>query len=220
MQELGKFNLKINVIPNGLEEYMSFSINNKLCFTDSFQFLSSSLGSLVKKLNKDDFKYLSQEYDNNVLDLVKQEGLRKIAWQGTVLRFVNREKISDKEYDHALKVWSKFEMKMMKDYHDLYLKYDVLLLGDVFEKFRNNGLKNYALCPSHYLSAPGLSWDAILNMTKVELELIPDPDMYIFFEKGARGGVSYISNRYSKANNNYFKSYDPNQESKYILRHK
>ena len=87
MQELGKFNLKINVIPNGLEEYMSFSINNKLCFTDSFQFLSSSLGSLVKKLNKDDFKYLSQEYDNNVLDLVKQEGLRKIAWQGTVLRF-------------------------------------------------------------------------------------------------------------------------------------
>ena len=73
MQELGKFNLKINVIPNGLEKYMSFSINNKLSFIDSFQFLSSSLDSLVKHLGKDDFKYLSQEFDNNVLDLVKQK---------------------------------------------------------------------------------------------------------------------------------------------------
>ena len=74
MQELAKFNLKINVIPNGLEKYMSFTINNKLSFIDSFQFLSSSLGSLVKKLSKDDFKYLGQEFDNNVLDLVKQKG--------------------------------------------------------------------------------------------------------------------------------------------------
>ena len=71
MQELGKFNLKINVIPNGLEKYVSFSINNKLSFIDSFQFLSSSLDSLVKNLGKDDFKYLSQEFDNNVLDLAK-----------------------------------------------------------------------------------------------------------------------------------------------------
>ena len=74
MQELGKFNLKINVIPNGLEKYMSSSIHNELSFIDSFQFLSSSLDSLVKNLNKDDFKYLSQEFDNNnVLDLVKQK---------------------------------------------------------------------------------------------------------------------------------------------------
>ena len=72
MQELGKFNLEINVIPNILEKYMSFTINNKLSFIDSFQFLSSSLDSLVKNLDKDNFKYLSQEFDNNVLDLVKQ----------------------------------------------------------------------------------------------------------------------------------------------------
>ena len=72
MQELDKFNLKLNVIPNGLEKYMSFSINNKLSFIDSFQFLSSSLDSLVKNLAKDDFKYLSQEFGNNILDLVKK----------------------------------------------------------------------------------------------------------------------------------------------------
>ena len=75
MQELGKFNLKINVIPNGLEKYMSFSINNKLILFDSFQFLRFPLDSLVKNLDKNDFKYLSQEFDNNVLDLVKQKGL-------------------------------------------------------------------------------------------------------------------------------------------------
>ena len=65
-------------------------------------------------------------------------------------------------------------MKAIKDYHDLYLKCDVLLLVDVFEEFRNNSLKNYGLCPSHHLSTLGLSWNAMLKMTKIELELIPD----------------------------------------------
>ena len=74
MQELGKFNLQINVIPNGLEKYMSFTINNKLSYIDSFQYLSFSLDSLVKTLNKDECKYLSQEFDNNILDLVTQKG--------------------------------------------------------------------------------------------------------------------------------------------------
>ena len=79
-------------------------------------------------------------------------------------------------------------MKTLKDYHDLYLKFDVLLLVDAFEKFRNNSLKDYGLCPSHYLRTPALSCDAMLNMIKVELELIPDPEMYVFFEKGTRDG--------------------------------
>ena len=74
IQELGKCNLKINVVPNGLEKYMSLTINNKLRFIDNFQFLSSLFDSLVKNLNKEDFKYLSREFDNNVLDLVKQKG--------------------------------------------------------------------------------------------------------------------------------------------------
>ena len=105
----------------------------------------------------------------------------------------------------------------MKDYHDLYLKGNVLLLADVFEKFRNNSLKNYGLSPSYYLTAPVLSWDAILNMTRTGLEVIQVPDMYMFFEKGTRGGVSYIYNRYSKTNNKYLKSYDPIQKSKHII---
>ena len=99
----------------------------------------------------------------------------------------------------------------MKDYHDLFLKCEVLLLADVFEKFGNNSLKNYGSGPGHYLSAPALSWAAMLNMTKVELELILDPSMCIFFEKGMTGGVYYISNRYSNANNKYLISCDLKQ---------
>ena len=76
-------------------------------------------------------------------------------------------------------------------------------------KFRNNSLKNYGLCPSHYLSAPDLSWNTMLKLNDIEFELILDPDMYIFFDKGKRGGISCISNRYSKANNKYLKLYDP-----------
>ena len=70
MQELSKCSLEINVKSNGLEKYMSFTINNKLRFTDSFQFLRSSLNSLVKNLDKDDFRHLNQEFDKNILDLV------------------------------------------------------------------------------------------------------------------------------------------------------
>ena len=75
------------------------------------------------------------------------------------------------------------------------------LLADIFEKFTVNSLENYGVSVTHYLSAATLRWDTMLNMKKVELELIPYLDLYIFFAKGARGGVFYISNRYSKANN-------------------
>ena len=76
---------------------------------------------------------------------------------------------------------------------------------------------NYGLSPSHYLSASAVSWDEMVNMTKVELELITDPDMYIFFEKRMRGSVSSMSNGYNKANNKYLKSYNPKQDSKHII---
>ena len=126
-QELGKFSLKINVIPNGLEKYMNFNINNKLSFIDSFQFLSSSLKSLVKNLSNHDFKYLSQEFDNNLLDLVKQKRFYPYEYVGDFEKFkeelsgkekfyssLSNRKITDKEYEHVLNVWNKFEMKTMK----------------------------------------------------------------------------------------------------------
>ena len=93
----------------------------------------------------------------------------------------------------------------MKDYHYVYLKCDALLLVDVFEKFRNNSYRNFGLCPSHYLRTLGLSWDPMLKMTKIELELILHPCIHLFFEEGIRGGTSYISNICRKANHKYLK---------------
>ena len=122
MQEVGTFNLKINVIPNGLEKYMSFNINDKLSFIDSFQFLSSSLDSLVNNLSKDDFKDLSQDF-NNVLDLLKQKEIYAYEYISNFEKFNNNlleeklysslpdKKISDKEYEDVLNVWNKFEIK-------------------------------------------------------------------------------------------------------------
>ena len=105
MQELGKFNLKINVIPNGLEKYMSFSINSKLSFIDSFQFTSSSSDSLIKILNKNDFKCLSEEFDNNVLDLVKQKGFYPHEYISEFEKF--KEELPRKEKFYSLLIGKK-----------------------------------------------------------------------------------------------------------------
>ena len=129
---------------------------------------------------------------------------------------MTRKRISSNEYKHILNVWNIFQMKTVKVYPNFYLKFNVLLLVDIFLKFRKNSLQNHGLCPSKYLSAPDLSWDTMLNMTKLELEFISDADMYLFFENGMRGELSYISERYSQANNKYLKSYDSKQESKHI----
>ena len=99
----------------------------------------------------------------------------------------------------------------MGEYHDLYLKSDILLLADVFENFRKACQQYYGLDPAHYFTAPGLSWDAMLKMTKTKLELISDVDMFQFIEKGMRGGISYIANRYGKANNKYMENYNPEE---------
>ena len=105
----------------------------------------------------------------------------------------------------------------MGEYHDLYLKSDVLLLADVFKSFRKTCLQYYKLDRCHYFTSPGLSWDAMLKMTNIKLELMTDVDMFQFIEKGMRGGVSYIANRYGKANNKYMKEYNENAPSKYVM---
>ena len=91
-----------------------------------------------------------------------------------------------------------FEMKNLEHYHNLYNQVDVLLLADVYEKFRNICIKNYKLDPAHYYTAPGLVWDAALKVTKVKLELLSDIDMLLMVEKGIRGGVYMISNHYER----------------------
>ena len=107
-----------------------------------------------------------------------------------------------------IKFGNTFNIKTMGEYHDLYLVSDVLLLTDVFENFRKTCMQYYKLDPCHYFTSPGLSWDAMLKMTNIKLELITDIDMFQFIEKGMHDGVSYIANQYRNANNEYMKEYD------------
>ena len=134
-----------------------------------------------------------------------------------IYSILNDQDITDDEYDHAKKVWKTFKIKTMGEYHDLYLGSYVLLLTDVFENFRKTCMQYYKLDPCHYFTSPGLSLDAMLKMTNIKLELMTDIDMFQFIEKGMRGGVSYIANRYGKANNKYMKKYDEKAPSKYIM---
>ena len=116
--------------------------------------------------------------------------------------------ISLKDYLTCEKIWDKFEMKNMGDYHDHYLKKDVLLLADLFEKLINTCLKFYWLDPCHYFSSSGLNWDAMLKMTGVKLEKVSDMDKYLFIEKELKGGISFIVKRYAKGNNKYMNDYN------------
>ena len=107
-------------------------------------------------------------------------------------------------------------MKNMGDYHHHYFKKDVLLLADVYEKFIESCLKYYGLDPFHYFCSPGLSWDAMLKMTGIKLEIISNINKYLFIEKGLRGGISYIVKRYAKVNSKYMNDYDPKKSLTFI----
>ena len=121
---------------------------------------------------------------------------------------LNIKGISDKDYAHGQKVWEVFEIKNLDEYHDLYVQCDTLLLADVFENFRNKCIEIYELDPAHFLSAPGLAWQACLKKTGVKLELLTDYDMLLMIEKALRGGICQATHRYAKANNKYMNNYD------------
>ena len=226
-----KQDLNINAIPNNMEKYMAFMLGNHLTFIDSFQFMSSSLDKLVSNLPKDDLIYTSKAFKGKRLDLMSQKGVYPYDFMDSFEKFnqmelpnkdqfysiLNDQHITDDEYDHANKVWNTFMIKTMGEYHDLYLVSDVLLQTDVSENFRKICMQYYKLDPCHYFTSPSLSWDAMLKVTNVKLELMTDIDMFQFIEKGMHGGVSYIANRYGNANNKYMKEYDEKAPSKYIM---
>lgn len=130
---------------------------------------------------------------------------------------IKQQHISNEDYEHAKTVWTTFHMKTLGEYHDLYLMTDVLLLADVFEKFRTMTLEYYGLDACHFYTAPGLAWQAALKMSGICLELLTTPDMYNFFELACRGGISMITQKYARANNTYVKDYDPSKPSSYLM---
>ena len=199
------------------EEEKEIKVYHTIRFIDSFKFMATSLEKLVNNLPKDDCINLGLYYSGDKFNLLARKGVYPYEYMDSLEKLketalppkeafysrLNDGGISDEDYAHAQNVWKTFKMKYFKDYHELYNKVDVLLLADVFENFRDICMTNYELDPAHYYTAPGLAWDAALKVTDVSLELFSDIDMLLMYEKGIRGGVSMISNRYAKANNKY-----------------
>ena len=181
VQNFRKYKEKNDTIPNNTAKYMSISIGNSrnkqvyLKFMDSLQFMSDSLESLVKNIIN--FYHLETDIKNENVNLLKQKGIYPNDYMNSWDKFnetklppkslffskLNNEHISDKDYEQAQNIWNKFNIMNLGEYHDLYLKTDVLLLADVFENFRKMCLDYYKLDAAHYFSAPGLAWDAALK---------------------------------------------------------
>ena len=203
----------------------------KIIFKDSLKFMASSVEALVNNLPEYAFKNLSRYYTPEEVKLLKQKGFYPYEYMDDIEKLKDTKPppqkafyskltgkgINNYNYQHVLKVWKTLKVKTLKDYHGHYNKTDVLLLADVFENFRDICLKNYGLDPVYYYTAPGLAWDAMLKMTKINLELLSNIDMLLMIEKGIRGGISIISNRYGKANNKYMKDFNKSELSKYLM---
>ena len=223
--------LNIDVIASNAEKYITFNIGKHLKFIDSYQFMASPLANLAKNLPAEKYIYTSEAFSGEKLDLMKAKGVYPYDYMDSFERFsvkqlpkrndfyslLTDEEISEEEYAHAGKVWETFGIENMGQYHDLYLKSDVLLLADIFENFREQYLDIYGLDPAHYVSLPNSSLDSALKMTGVRLDLISDVNMQLLIEKGMRGGISTITHRYAQANNKYMKNYDPQKESSHII---
>ena len=121
---------------------------------------------------------------------------------------VSDDNIREEDYTHAQKVWTAFWCKDMGDYHDLYLDTDVLLLAGVFETFRKTCKWQYGLDPAHHYTNPGLSCEAFLKKTSIELKLLMDYDQHLFINKGLRSVISMVSKCHAKTNNPHVDAYD------------
>ena len=125
--------------------------------------------------------------------------------------------ISEDDHQRAQRVWEEFGILDLGDYHDLYLRTDVVLLANVYEAFRDTCLRHYSLDPLHFYISPGLAWKACLKHTGIKLELLTDPDMLLMFEPGITGGITQVVHKYTSANNKYMGDrFDPKSESSYL----
>ena len=205
--------------------------NFKIVFKDSLKFMASSLEALVNNLPEGALNNLNKYFTSKQVKLLKQKGFFPYDYMDDIEKLKDTEPppqkafyskltgkgINNYNYNHVLNVWKTWNMKTFKEYLELYNITDVLLLADVFENFRDICLKNYGLDPVYYFTAPGLAWDAMLKMTKINLELLSDVDKLLMIEKGIRGGISIISNRYGKANNKYMKDYNKKELSIFLM---
>ena len=193
------------------KSYYEKDFNRELIkrFASTYDFCTKNLNKFVLLLRNGVYPY---EYMDNWERFNETSLPNKEPFYSNL----NIENIEDIDYRHGNNVFKRFKLKNLGEYHDLYVQSDTLLLADVFKNFRNTCLKVYELDPAHFLSLPGLAWQACLKKNNVKLELLTDYDMLLMVEEGIRGGICHSIQRYAKANNKYMKNYDENEKSSYI----
>ena len=173
----------------------------RLTFIDSFRFMASSLDSLTSNLVKVGQKLTGfKDYSEDQYALLVRKEVYLYEYMKSWDKFtetqlhpeqafysnLNMSNISDEDYKYAQRVRKGFDMKNLGEYHDLYLKTEVILLANMFEAFRCNCSEYYRLDPAHFYTLPGLAWQVCLKKTGVKFELLTNTDMLLMFERGIR----------------------------------
>ena len=244
IKELAKYSTNdMNVIAKSKDNYISFSPHVpvseyddgriktiELRFIDSYKFMASSLDSLTTNLVKGGKRLFDLDDNLAKYKLLTRKGFYPYEYMDSWDRFIETRLpsidkfyskltgvgISEDDYKHTTNVWNEFDIKNLREYDDLYLRMDVVLLANVFEEFRNTCMKHYGLDPANLYTSPSLAWKACLKKTGIKLELLQDPDMLLMFERGIRGGITQVVHRYAAVNNKYMDNYNPNALSSYI----
>ena len=194
--------------------------------------MASSLDSLTNNLVHGGRKLIGfQDYSELQYDLLTRKGIYPYEYMSSWDKFdesqlppieafysnLNMSNVSENDYKHAQRVWKEFRIRNLGEYHNLYLRTNVVLLANVFEAFGDTCLEHYSLDPAHFYTSPGLAWKACLKKTGIKLELLTDPDMLIMFEHGIRGGKMQAVHRYAAVNNPYMGGkFNPDESTCYL----
>ena len=220
--------IPFSCLPRNSNKFISLQIGSFI-FKDSYFFLNKSLDYLTKTIDDNDRISLKQEFGEENYQLLTRKGIYPYDYFDNTKKYneenlpdkeeffnkINNKNISDEDYNHAKNVFEKFECENLLDYSILYLKTDICHLSDVFQKFSNFAYEKYELDPRHSYTLPGFSWQAMLKMTKIELELISDPDMYLFLIDTIKGGISVCNKKHVIADNKYIDKNTKN--NKYLM---
>ena len=179
-------------------------------FPNTYQFCNGNINKFVLLLRKGiypcEYMYSCKRFEETSF-LIKK-----------LYSELNLENITHEDCIHAQKLFEELKIKNLREYHDIYVQSDTLLLADVFDNFRKKCIEIYELDPAHFLSAPGLAWQAYLKKRGVKLELLTDINMLLMIEKGTRRGICHAIYKYATANNKYMKeNYDKNIRSSYLM---
>ena len=233
MKRSSQYN-QVTVLPRTSEEYISITYGSrykKMVFLDSYRFTQKSLADLASSMEDTDYKILRSAFPND-FSYLQSKGVYPYEYVSSLetlnekqlppieafYSHLSQRGITDSQYNRAKEVWNHFGCRSLRDYHELYLQSDVLILADAFEKFRDFFLTHHNIDPCYCYSAPGLTWQCGLRYTNINLELLTDYNMLLMIENGIRGGYSgLLGSRHVKANNKYLADYNPQQASNYLL---